>query len=113
MWSGTPPDAMWSPQSPGGATRYRDTFCETSPVPDLHVLSFFLVGGQRLLAVDIPGSPSSEEQQGPLLPTALETPTPEPARCRRGQGRIFIDQVFFFSPCISCDHNCTGVSSVY
>lgn len=40
-----------------------------------------LAGGQRVLAVDFPRSPSAEEQQGPLLSAAVETAAshaPEP-----------------------------------
>lgn len=47
------------------------------------------VGGQCILAVDVPGPSASEEQQGPLLSAALETQTSHPAQCRPDQGNIF------------------------
>ena len=108
MWSGTRPVAMSSPPSPGGATRYmqllgaRNQKYSNSPVmvwkftqippPHLSPCVFFVcvcVGGQCLLAVDIPGPSSSEEQQGPLLSAALETQASHPAQCRRDQGTFF------------------------
>lgn len=46
------------------------------------------VGGQRILAVDIPGSSTSEEQQGPLLSATLETKTSYPAQRRTDQGTV-------------------------
>lgn len=36
---------------------------------------FIDLGGQRLLAVDIPGPSAAEEQQGTLLPAAVEAPS--------------------------------------
>lgn len=36
---------------------------------------FIGLGGQRLLAVDIPGPSAAEEQQGTLLPAAVEAPS--------------------------------------
>lgn len=43
-------------------------------------------GGQRLLAVDVPGPSPSEEQQRSLLSAALETQTSLPAQRRPNQG---------------------------
>ena len=55
--------------------------------PKLSVSSSVFVcvclGGQRLLAVDIPGPSAAEEQQGPLLSAPVETSTSHAAR-RRG-----------------------------
>lgn len=52
------------------------------------------LGGQRILAVDVPGSSPSEEQQGPLLSAALETQTSHPAQRRPDQGAIvFIEYI--------------------
>lgn len=36
---------------------------------------FVFPGGQCLLALDVSGSPAPEEQQGPLLPAAVEAAT--------------------------------------
>lgn len=49
-----------------------------------------LPGGQRLLAVDLPGPPSAEEQQGPLLPAALEASAPHAPGPGSGQGLAFL-----------------------
>ncbi|KAF3687879.1 Eukaryotic translation initiation factor 3 subunit B [Channa argus] len=49
-----------------------------------------LISGQCILAVDIPGSSSSEKQQGPFLSAALETQTPNSAKCRTDQGTVGI-----------------------
>lgn len=45
-----------------------------------------VLGGQRILAVDVPGPPASKEQQGSLLSAAVETQTPHPAQRRPDQG---------------------------
>lgn len=49
----------------------------------------YVLGGQRILAVDVPGPPASEEQQGSLLSAAVETQTPNPAQRRPDQGHSF------------------------
>lgn len=104
---------MLSPPSPGGATRYIllhatqqltpievsnawETFTVVLEEPTKlllcsHVLfaTFCVyVGGQCILAVDIPGPSSTEEQQGPLLSAALETQASYPAWWRTDQGTI-------------------------
>lgn len=57
---------------------------------NIHHLSFSLcgVGGQCLLAVDVPGPSSPEEQQGPLLSAALETQATHPTQRRPDQGTV-------------------------
>lgn len=50
----------------------------------------FMLGGQCILAVDVPGPPASEEQQGSFLSAALETQTPNPAQRRPDQGNVFL-----------------------
>ena len=49
---------------------------------------FSVLGGQCILAVDVPGSSPPEEQQGPLLSAPLETQTSHPARRGADQGTI-------------------------
>ena len=42
-----------------------------------HLQSLPLPGGQCLLAVDLPGAPLTEEQQGPLLSAVVAAPAPD------------------------------------
>ena len=49
-----------------------------------------LPGGQCLLAVDVPGPPPAEEQQGPLLPAAVEASAPHPPEPGSGQGLVVL-----------------------
>lgn len=65
-----------------------DQFTVRSWTFPLTLLCLPCVGGQCVLAVDIPGSSPSEEQQGPLLSAALETQTSYPPQCRPDQGII-------------------------
>lgn len=108
LWRGVGPD--WSLRrhlrllvEPQGAQRPVTPQLLWEVLTCTHCLFFFktfygfyvCVGGQCILAVDVPGPSASEEQQGPLLSAALETQTPHPAQCRPDQGNIFpVKEVF-------------------
>lgn len=48
-----------------------------------------MLGGQCVLAVDVPGPAPPEEQQGSVLSAALETKTSNPAQHRTDKGSFF------------------------
>lgn len=56
-----------------------------------------VLGGQRILAVDLPRPPASKEQQGSLLSAAVEAQTPHPAQRRPNQGHSSISMAKIFS----------------
>lgn len=47
-----------------------------------------MLGGQCVLAVDVPGPAPPEEQQGSVLSAALETKTSNPAQHRTDKGTV-------------------------
>lgn len=51
----------------------------------------FDLGGQRLLAVDIPGPSAAEDQQGTLLPAAVEAPSSLSPESRGNKGEMGSD----------------------
>lgn len=54
---------------------------------------FIDLGGQRLLAVDIPGTSAAEEQQGTLLPAAVEAASTLSPVSRGNKGELGSDAV--------------------